>query len=140
MERVKFILDTNIFSELSKPEPNPRVLKKFQQHRFVSATCAPVLHELRFGLAQLPAGKRRTQLTEFIAGLLDDGIETLAYDRTAAEIHARERAALTAKGTAPAYVDGQIAAIALTHGAAIATRNVDDFKRFPSLRVDNWFK
>src|SRR5690606_34586226 len=115
MERVRFILDTNIISELAKPEPNARVLRKFQQHRFACATCAPVLHELRFGIAQLPAGKRRKALTEFIDGLLGDGIEALPYDHHAAEIHARERAALAAKGRAPAYVDGQIASIALAH-------------------------
>ncbi len=140
MERMRFILDTNVISELSKPEPNPRVLKKFQQHRFVCATCAPVLHELRFGIAQLAAGKRRKALTEFIDGLLGDGIEALPYDRKAAEIHAQERAALTAKGTPPTYVDGQIAAIALACDAAVATRNVDDFKPFTGLRVENWFK
>ena len=50
MGRVKFVLDTNIFSELSKKEPNRRVLAKFQQHRFVSASCAPVQHELKFGI------------------------------------------------------------------------------------------
>jgi len=140
MERVRFILDTNIISELSKPEPNRRLLKKFQQHRFVCATCAPVLHELRFGIAQLPAGKRRKMLTEFIDGLLADGIEALPYDQKAAEIHAHERATLTAKGKVPSYVDGQIAAIALACGAGVATRNTDDFKLFPGLRVDDWFR
>jgi predicted nucleic acid-binding protein len=34
----------------------------------------------------------------------------------------------------------QIAAIAIAHDAAVATRNIDDFKRFPGLRVDNWFQ
>jgi len=50
MERVRFILDTNIISELSKPEPNARLLKKFQLHRFVCMTYAPVLHELQSAL------------------------------------------------------------------------------------------
>lgn len=139
MERVRFILDTNIISEFSRPEPNARLLKKFQQHRFVCATCAPVLHELRFGVAQLPVGKRRKMLTQLIDGLLTDGIEVLPYDQKAAEIHAHERAALTAKGKVPAYVDGQIAAIALACGAGVATRNADDFKLFQGLKVENWF-
>lgn len=140
MERVKFILDTNIFSELSKKEPNKRVLKKFQQHRFVSATCAPVYHELRFGVLKMPAGKRRKELLIFIEGLLEEGIDVLPYDRDAADLHARDRANLVDKGAAPSYVDAQIAAVALAHDAAVATRNVDDFRRFPGLRVDNWFE
>ncbi len=71
---------------------------------------------------------------------MEEGIEVLPYDRTAADIHARDRAALTAKGVAPPYVDSQIAAIAIAQNAAVATRNADDFKRFPGLRVDNWFE
>ena len=140
MEKIKFVLDTNIFSELAKKEPNRRVLKKFQQHRFVSATCAPVYHEMKFGILKMPPGKHRRELLEFVEGLLDEGIEVLPYDRNAAHGHARDRAMLVGKGIAPAYVDAQIAAIALANDAAVATRNVDDFRIFPGLRVDNWFQ
>lgn len=140
MGRVSFVLDTNIFSELSKKEPNRHVLSKFQQHRFVSAACAPVMHELEFGLAKMPRGRRQKELREFLDGLMDEGIEVLPYDLDAAKRHAEQRAALVAKGLSPAYVDAQIAAIALVHEAAVATRNTDDFKHFPGLRVDNWFE
>ena len=140
MGRVKFVLDTNIFSELSKKEPNRRVLAKFQQHRFVSASCAPVHHELKFGILRLRSAKRRKELLEFLEGLLEEGIEVLPYDLRAADIHARDRAALTGKGVAPPYVDAQIAAIATVYDAAVATRNTDDFRRFPGLRFDNWFE
>jgi tRNA(fMet)-specific endonuclease VapC len=140
MERLRFVLDTNIFSELSKKEPNRAVLKRFQQHRFVSATCAPVYHELKFGVLKMAPGKRRKELLEFVEGLLEEGIDVLPYDRNAADLHARDRANLTGKGAVPSYVDAQIAAVALAHDAAIATRNVDDFKRFPGLRIDNWFE
>lgn len=140
MGQVRFVLDTNIFSELSKQEPNPKVLSKFEQHRFVSPGCAPVLHELRYGTGRLPPGKRRDRLTEFLDGLLEEGLEILPYDAHAAEIHADLRARLTTKGIIPGYVDGQIAAIALSRDATLATRNVDDFKIFSGLRIDNWFK
>ena len=140
MGRVKFVLDTNIISELSKKEPDRRVLAKFQQHRFVSASCSPVHHELKFGVLRMRSAKRRKELLEFLEGLLEEGIEVLPYDRRAADIHARDRAALTAKGVAPPYVDSQIAAIAIAHDAVVATRNADDFKRFPGLQVDNWFE
>ncbi len=140
MGRVKFVLDSNIFSELSKKQPDRRVLAKFQQHRFVSASCAPVYHELKFGILRMRPGTRRKELLEFLDGLLEEGIEVLPYDLKAADIHGRDRAALTAKGVGPPYVDAQIAAIAMAHDAAVATRNVDDFRRFPGLRVDNWFE
>ena len=139
MGRVSFVLDTNIFSELSKREPNRHVLAKFQQHRFVSAGCAPVMHELEFGLAKMPSGRRQKELREFLDGLLDEGVDVLPYDLDAATRHAEQRAALTARGLSPPYVDAQIAAIALVHEAAVVTRNTDYFKQFPGLRVDNWF-
>jgi predicted nucleic acid-binding protein len=88
----------------------------------------------------MPPGKRPKELLEFVEGLLEEGIEVLPYERNAAEIHARDRAALTSKGTAPSYVDAQIAAVALARDAAIATRHVNDFKRFAGLRIENWFR
>lgn len=139
MGRLKYLLDTNIFSELARPEPSARVLSKFQQHRIACASCAPVLHELRFGILRLPAGKRRDILTRFMDGLLEYGIETLPYDDKAAELHAGKRAGLEAKGVTLPYVDGQIASIASANDVALVTRNTADFKRFPGLRVENWF-
>jgi tRNA(fMet)-specific endonuclease VapC len=139
MGEVKFLLDTNVFSELSKEEPNRRVLSRFHQHRLTVASCAPVLHELQFGVLRLPAGERRERLWNFVCGFLDEGIETLPYDRKAAEIHAEARARFTAKGILWPTVDGQIAAIAVANEAALVTRNMGDFRRFPGLRLADWF-
>jgi tRNA(fMet)-specific endonuclease VapC len=139
MGDVRFLLDTNVFSELSKEEPNRRVLSRFQQYRLVVASCAPVLHELQFGVLRLPAGERRERLWSYVNGFLEEGIETLPYDRKAAEIHARERARSTAKGIIWPVVDGQIAAIAVANDAALVTRNGSDFRRFPGLRLADWF-
>jgi predicted nucleic acid-binding protein len=86
------------------------------------------------------SARRRKELLAFLDGLLEEGVDLLPYDLKASDIHARDRAALTAKGVAPPYVDAQIAAIAMAHDAAVATRNVDDFRRFPGLRVENWFE
>lgn len=137
---MRFLLDTNVFSELTKAEPNRRVLSGFQQHRFTLVTCAPVLHELEYGIARLKVGKRREVLREFVDGLLSDGIEILPYGRSAAEIHARARAAMESRGIPRPYVDGQVAAIAVANDCALVTRNAADFKGFPELRLSNWFK
>jgi tRNA(fMet)-specific endonuclease VapC len=139
MGEVKFLLDTNVFSELSKEEPQRRVLSRFHQHRLAVASCAPVLHELQFGVLRMPEGERRERLWNFVNGFLDEGVETLPYDRKAAEIHARERARAAAKGILWPTVDGQIAAIAVANNAALVTRNTSDFRRFPGLRLADWF-
>ena len=62
----------------------------------------------------------------------------LDYDREAAEWHASERARLTASGEMPAFVDGQIAAIAVVHDLTLVTLNVRDFSRFDRLTVVSW--
>ena len=62
----------------------------------------------------------------------------LPYDDRAAEWHAKERARLSSKGLTPSFVDGQIAAISAVNGLILITRNVNDFKQFLRLKVQNW--
>ncbi len=64
----------------------------------------------------------------------------LPYDRPAASWHARERARLSSVGRRPAFADGQVAAVAVTHDLRLVTRNVDDFADFADLAVENWFR
>ena len=62
----------------------------------------------------------------------------LPYDDRAAEWHAEERARLSLKGLTPSFVDGQIAAISVVNGLILVTRNIDDFKQFLRLKIENW--
>lgn len=64
----------------------------------------------------------------------------LAYDEAVATRHAAERARLEATGRTVLFVDGQIAATALTHGLVLVTRNVRDFVPFEGLVVEDWFE
>ena len=66
--------------------------------------------------------------------------QVLPYDNAAAEWHARERARLEKRGERPSFVDGQIAAIAVTQSLVLVTRNVRDFDRFEDLELENWFE
>jgi tRNA(fMet)-specific endonuclease VapC len=140
MGRLRYLLDTNIISELSKANANRDVLAKFEQHRFVAALGAPVLHELKFGLLRLADGERRRHGVALLESLIDAGLETLPYDTAAALKHAEDRASFAAKGVTVPFVDGQIAAIAAVNDLALVTRNTTDFKPFAGLRVENWFK
>lgn len=95
-------------------------------------------HELRFGVGRLPRGKRRQELTDFLEEVVLPTIPTLSYDERAAEWHAHERGRLEKLGKTPPFIDGQIAAVALTNGLSVVTANPKDFTTFKSLAVVNW--
>jgi tRNA(fMet)-specific endonuclease VapC len=140
MARLRFLLDANVISELYKPEPNRRLLSKFESHRYAITMAAPTLHELRFGLLRLPEGARRAAGVALLNSLLASGCDTTAYDHNAAEWHARERARLARRGINVPYVDAQIAAVAATHEMILVTRNTSDFRHYVGLRIENWYR
>ena len=92
------VLDTNVVSELAKPTPNPTVVAWVDAQDEL-AIAAPALGELRFGVARLPDGKRRTALSEAIDQFVADDLDglVLAFDTACADAYgmvvaARERA------------------------------------------------
>ena len=107
------LLDTNVLSELMRPAPDPAVerwlVARPDASLFISAITEA---ELRYGTALLPGGKRRSALTAEINGMSEEEFDgrILPFDRLAAQ------------------ADVQIAAIACSRGATLATRNVADFE------------
>jgi len=125
------LLDTNVLSELMRPEPAARVVdwiaaQPAQGLFTTSITQAEILH----GVMLLPPGKRRDALeaaaremfaVEFAGRVLPFGADAaLPYAGIAVD---RRRA-----GRPISHFDAQIAAIARCSGAAIGTRNVADFE------------
>lgn len=124
------ILDTNVISEAFRPLPDPRVgdwLSRQPKTRVF--TTAITKAELLTGLAFLPDGKRKQALAEAIAIFFAERLETpvLAFDEPAALQYARIFAQRRQSGRPISEMDCQIAAIALTGGYAVATRNDTDF-------------
>ena len=140
MGRLSYLLDSNILSEPSRPHPNVHVEARLLAHRHAVCTAAPVLHEMRYGLARMPDGRRKQALTHYLDQAVQQRLTILPYDREAAVWHAEERARLTAQGRTPPFVDGQIAAIAIVNSLTLVTRNTDDFADFAGLTVANWFE
>lgn len=95
-------------------------------------------HELRFGVGRLPRGKLQRDLNDFFEDVVLPTIPTLSYDERAAAWHADERVRLERRGKTPPFIDGQIAAVALTNGLPVVTANPKDFKTFKGLAVINW--
>ncbi|GAB1539723.1 hypothetical protein NUACC21_23900 [Scytonema sp. NUACC21] len=63
---LKFLLDTNILSELARPIPNANVLHKLDIHKSEIAVSSVVVHEILHGCLRLPESKRREYLRNYI--------------------------------------------------------------------------
>ncbi|MEM7035010.1 MAG: type II toxin-antitoxin system VapC family toxin [Chloroflexota bacterium] len=134
-----YLLDTNIMSEPLRPHPNVGVLGKLEQHQTEIAISSVVWHELHFGAERLPPSRKRTAIIEYLNSVIGPSIPILPYDDRAAQWHASQRATLEKQGTAPPFVDGQIAAVAKTNHLTLVTNNLADFSRFEGLSIENWF-
>jgi len=140
MERIIYLLDSNILSEPARLKPDDTVLKHFANHDGEYATTAIVWHELVYGCELLAASKRKKQLQSYLEMLLLNGLIVLPYDQAAADWYAKERARLQRQGLTCAYADGEIAAIAVTQKLTLVTRNTQDFENFQHLVFQNWFE
>jgi tRNA(fMet)-specific endonuclease VapC len=136
---MRYLLDTNIIAEPTKPQPNQQVLDRLIQLAGDLAISSVTWHELWFGTERLPTGRRRQNLEEYLHNLAAENLPILSYTMEAARWFATERSRLTKIGLSPSYPDGQIAAIAYTNSLILVTRNVSDFTHFDGLRLENWF-
>lgn len=136
---IRYLLDSNVLSEPARPRPDPKVVAALRRHRGELATPSVVWHELRYGVARLPEGRRKRRLTAYLRRLAAGPLQILPYDQRAAEWHANARARLVAEGRTPPFVDSQIAAVAVTRGLVFVTRNGKDFAGFEELAMESWF-
>lgn len=135
---VTWLLDTNVVSEAIRPQPNPAVMGNLKRYQGEMTIAAPVWHELRFGWLRLPEGQRRDAIGRFVQDVAGQ-LPVLPYDASAARIHAELRSQRALAGQTLPFVDGQIAAIAIAHGATLVTRNTKDFAGLQGLRMVDWF-
>jgi predicted nucleic acid-binding protein len=135
------VLDTNVISELLRPNPELAVQRWLaDQHGAVVHLTAVTEAELRRGVAIMPAGRRRDRIADAVDAILniDFRDRILPFDSAAAVAYAVISAQRQAIGLPISQFDAQIAAIARTHGAAVATRNVRDFESCGIEIIDPW--
>ena len=136
-----FLLDTNIISELLRPSPDPAVETWVDGRRATDLYFSAIGEaELRYGVAVLPAGRRRDALATAIEAILREDFtdRILPFDREAARDYANIAAMRRAAGRTVLPADSQIAAIARSRGMAVATRNVRDFENIGIEVIDPW--
>lgn len=135
------VLDTNVISEIFRPEPEGRVIAWMEGLTGDVAITAVTLAELLAGVRRLPEGRRRSALASKIDAALEPYRETraiLAFDDRAAEQYADVLVARGQAGLPIHTADAQIAAICRAYGATCATRNSQDFTGTGIQLVDPW--
>ncbi len=122
-----YLVDANVLSEATKPEPAPRVVAWLHAHERELAVDPMILGEIRFGLLLLPGGKRRRALEHwFESGVRQ--IRCLAWEASTGLRWARLLADLRKTGRSMPIKDSLIAATALEHDLMVASRNRRDFE------------
>ncbi len=135
------ILDTNVISELLSPSPSTLVIEWLSAQPPMSVfTTAVTEAEILYGLRLLPQGRRRRDLEEAIMPIFAEDLSgrVLPFDREAADIYATIVTDRRSAGRPMSQFDAQIAAIALSRGASVATRNVSDFEGIDLAIVNPW--
>jgi hypothetical protein len=134
------ILDTNVLSELMRPEPDARVQQWVTGRRADElGTTAITVAEIRRGIERLPDGRRKESLLSAAMDLFSAfGSLIQPFDTTAAAWFGTVIAKRASLGLPMNGFDAQIAAICRTRGAALATRNVKDFRETGIDIIDPW--
>ena len=137
---MKHLLDTNVVSEFVKDPPSPRVLSTLAgiapEDQFISAIS---IGEISYGIARLPAGKRRSSLSQWLSLLTQKYQDhVLPVNTEIARLWGELSAKSQANGRELKAADGLIAATAVHHGLVLLTRDAADFSATPVTILNPW--
>jgi len=135
------LLDTNVISEPLRRAPEARVVNWLDAQSLETLYLSAItVAELRFGVASLPAGKRRdelqTSLENQILPLFSGRVRP--FDMACTTAYAELMAKAKSSGLAIAAADGYIAAIAATNRFSVATRDVSPFQAADINVINPW--
>ena len=135
------ILDTNVVSEPIKLKSDTTAQEwldnQVAETLYLTSTS---LAELLVGIDVLPLGKRRATLSATVAEVVEKlfGDRILPFDRSAATVYAKLHGRTRASERALSFADGQIAAIAVVRGFAVATRDTAPFEAAGVRVINPW--
>lgn len=135
------LLDTNVFSELMRKDPDEAVVSWINRQPRLSVWISSIsVFEIRFGLQSKPSGKQREHLISIFEEVHTRVIENrvVAFDADAAREAADLMAVRNKTGFSVDLRDMMIAGIALSRHAAIATRNTRHFQDLKVPVVNPW--
>ena len=136
-----YLLDTNILSEITKPNPNRNVVKKVIENKHISTIASVTFEEMLYGVKRLPASKKQSDLLSFNINFIQANYEIIPFDVHASWILSDIRQRLEANGKRAPLADAMIAATAIANNLILVTRNVKDFesiREVSSLMIEDW--
>jgi len=129
---MRYLLDTNIISNVVKPEPSPTLLAWLSSQKDDDLYIASLtVAEIQRGILEKPPGRKRSALDAWFAG--PEGPQALfagrilPFDERAGLLWARLMAEGTAKGRPRSGMDMIIAAVAAANDCVVVTDNERDF-------------
>jgi toxin FitB len=135
------VVDTNVLSEMTKPMPATKVVSWMNSWPVSQLfTTTMTMAEILYGLQLTPLGKRRMALQKAIETMFEVKFagRILSFDQDAARAFGDISASRRKLGRPIGPMDAQIAAIARSQGAAVATRDIGDFQDCGVPLFDPW--
>jgi len=134
------LLDTNVVSELMRPDPDPGVIDYLDSHPDSDVWISAItVAEIRMGIDMLSDGKRKTLLHNAAEQMFTEDFNDrcLPFDCDAGREYARIVAQRREQGRPVSVEDAQIASVATVGGLVLATRNTKDFSGISGLELIN---
>ncbi len=133
------LIDINVWSEFTRPDPNPDVVAWMRKHAGRAVLSTLVEAELWMGVANLGEGPRAAVLRREI-GIVREAVgdRILDFDSAAAQVWGFLLVRLQRAGAALTGIDLLIAAQALAHDMPVVTRNLKHFERTGVTLINPW--
>ena len=143
MSQLIYLLDTNIISEPTKAQASDKVIQKLAENLEYSGISSIVWAETLTGVKQLPDGKRKTGLFDYLVQNVQKMYEIIPFDASCASIYSDLAQKLKETGSPAPQFDLLIAATAIANNLILVTRNTQDFEaiaKVSNLMIENWFE
>lgn len=125
------VLDTNVISELMRPQSNVDVYQWVSSQPIYNLFTTTITQaEILYGIALLPSGKRKNELSQAAQLMFQEEFSgrILSFDERAAISFAQIATQRRRIGKPISQADAQIASICSSRQATLTTRNISDFE------------
>ena len=142
-DRVAYLLDANVVSEMMRSAPEPAVAACLDRHAAEGLGLAVItVWEILNGIGKLPSGRRRDRLESRFRGVVADYFAERLINWTSGDAEACARVMETKRRRGEPLddhlPDAVLAGVAINRGLKIITRNTTEFRNTGARIVNPW--